>query len=51
MTNEKRIHFQDFEFPSFGFVLNFGFRISSFRFAVLLLLVFLGIPVYLDPAC
>jgi hydrogenase/urease accessory protein HupE len=36
--------FHNLEFPSFGFVSNFGFRISSSRSAVLLLLVVSGIP-------
>jgi urease accessory protein len=36
--------FHNLGLPSFGFVSNFGFRISSFRSAVLLLLVVSGIP-------
>jgi len=36
--------FHNFEFHPFGFVSNFGFRISSFRSAVLLLLVVSGMP-------
>ena len=36
--------FHNLEFLPFGFVSNFGFRISSFRSAVLLLLVVSGIP-------